>query len=273
MPVITTSKRKTSKSKSNLLPIPFVVLAVVCGIFFLARRVKSTTQADVVEPVEKLAKPAVTTENPQAGKPLPIADSIGIPNNEMTISGKVQVAQDAIAAPTNDPSRIIAPQKRPSGFSGGSAEQIIGMLLKSAEDGTGLPPMPALGSEESMMRDFLFAVTNDIEIYDGDDENTVAFKERVAVAKSQLAEYLGKGGSMTNAIAEYVGFINENKAIRDSVIAEYKRLRDEVSQEEANAYLIQANKELEAEGIATVNLGSERRRNAAKRAQRLERGN
>ena len=115
-----------------------------------------------------------------------------------------------------------------------------------------------------MVRDFMIAITNDIVIYEDDDEKTVAFKERVADAKNQIAKILEDGESITNAIAEYVNFINENKRIRDKVIAEYRRLKVEASQEEANAYLVEANKALEAEGIATVNYGSERRRNSKK---------
>ena len=62
--------------------------------------------------------------------------------------------------------------------------------------------------------------------------------------------------------------MNESQTIRREVTAEYRRLKEEASQEEADAYLAVANKELEAEGIPTVNLGKERKRNRARRDAR-----
>ena len=118
-------------------------------------------------------------------------------------------------------------------------------------------PMP---SEKSLLRDLEVALTNDIVVYEDDTPETVAFKERVADFKNQFAKIVQDGGSITNAMKEYESWVNENKAIRDAVILEYRRLKAEASQEEADAYLAEANRELEAEGIETVNPGRERRR-------------
>ena len=150
------------------------------------------------------------------------------------------------------------PAARPTGFSGGAMEQILGMMA-SANDRSGMPPMPAM-SEAAMQMDLMTALTNDIVIFEDDSPETVAFKEKVAEFKSQLAEIAGEGGSIEDTLREYENWINENKAVRDSVIGEYRRLKAEASQEEADAYLAEANKELEAEGIETVKLGAERRR-------------
>ena len=133
-------------------------------------------------------------------------------------------------------------------------------MMADGNDRSGMPPMP-VQSEETLLRDLMVALTNDIVIYEDDPPETVAFKERVADFKNQLAKIVQDGGSITNAMKEYESWVNENKALRDAVIREYRRLRKEASQEEADAYLAEANKELEAEGIETVNLGKERRRN------------
>ncbi len=155
---------------------------------------------------------------------------------------------------------MLPPRKtqRPTGFSGGPAEQLVAMMA-DASDRSGMPPMP-VQSEEAVLRDLMVALTNDIVVYEDDTPETVAFKERVADFKNQLAKIVQDGGSITNAMKEYENWVNENKALRDAVIREYRRLMKEASQEEADAYLAEANKELEAEGIETVNPGKERRR-------------
>ena len=155
--------------------------------------------------------------------------------------------------------------RRSSGFNGGSAEQVIAMLVK-ANSMDAMPPIPMI-SEDKMLYDFINAVTNDIVIYD-DDEQTIKFKENVASLKNEFARFIDEGGSITNAIMQYQEWIKECQSIRQVVIAEYKRLKNEVSQEEADAYLVKANKELENDGIPTVNLGSERKRNRAHRDAR-----
>ncbi len=136
-------------------------------------------------------------------------------------------------------------------------------MLASASDAAGAPPLPDMGGID-LRKSLLIAITNDIVIYDTDDPDTVAKKERIADMKNQLKTIVDNGGNVEDAIREYHAWVNENQRIRSEVIGEYRRLLREASREEADAYIVAANKELEAEGIETVNMGVERRRGTIK---------
>ena len=129
-------------------------------------------------------------------------------------------------------------------------EQLLGMMA-GASNGHDLPPMP-MGSEKSMLRDLMIAATNDIVVFDDDDDATVAFKERVAEFKNQLADIVENGGSVTNALAEFANWHAECQALRREISAEYKRLLEEAPREEADQYLSDANAQLRQEGIAEI---------------------
>ena len=145
---------------------------------------------------------------------------------------------------------VISVPKRPTGFNGGAMEQLLGMMA-GASNGHDLPPMP-MGSEKSMLRDLMIAATNDIVVFDDDDDATVAFKERVAEFKNQLADIVENGGSVTNALAEFANWHAECQALRREISAEYKRLLEEAPREEADQYLSDANAQLRQEGIAEI---------------------
>lgn len=272
-PIVTTSSRK--RRKSNSAPkvlIALIVIAVLGGVYYFKSQPKPL-QPDVTKPN------TVTTATPKANTSIVTKDEAGtgkgtVGKDDAAVRAKpnfddVVSKAESVTEPTNAV-RVLPERKvqKPSGFNGGAAEQYIGMLMSRSDSVDG-PPMPEV-SEKKMLTEFMIAITNDIIIYDDDDEKTVEFKEKVADVKNQLAQIVADGGSITNALKEYENWIAENKQIRDSVIKEYKRLKAEVSQEAADEYIVEANKELEAEGIETVNLGKERIRNRAKHMAETE---
>lgn len=258
---ITTSSRK--KKKGITSKIIFLVLAgaVLVGVFLLVRsRSQYFNETSISNLPAATLSASFTTPHVQLLK-----------NQDLDGAGKDTESQNAYATNdtiTNKATNVvnIKPPPRPTGLNGGPVEQILGMMI-SASSASGMPPIP-MGSEESMLRDFIMAVTNDIVIFDDDDEWTVKFKEQVADFKNELIDVVEQGGSITNALKLYENWINENQHIRRKVTDEYKRLKIEASEEEANAYLAEANRELEAAGIPTVNLGMERKRNRARRDAR-----
>ena len=270
MPIVTTSSRSRGKSrvasrKSAVLAIAAVVLVAAALLLLREGRAPARPQSPAVpdtvgEPAPAAtttsAAPAVTTSPPSGGA----TSAASAAPTSPTQGGPTSSADAEPAGPATNAPHLLPPRKtqRPTGFSGGPAEQLIAMMA-GGNDRSGMPPMP-ITSEKSLLRDLEAALTNDIVVYDDDPPETVAFKERVADFKNQLAKIVQDGGSITNAMKEYESWVNENKAIRDAVILEYRRLKAEASQEEADAYLAEANRELEAEGIETVNPGRERRR-------------
>ena len=268
MPIVTTTSHKRPR-RSAALPVAAAAIAVLClaaGLLLREGRAPARPQSPAVsdtagEPAPAgtttSAAPAATTSPPSGGATSAASAAPTSPPQ----GGPTSSADAEPAGPATNAPHLLPPRKtqRPTGFSGGPAEQLIAMMA-DGNDRSGMPPMP-VQSEETLLRDLMVALTNDIVVYEDDPPETVAFKERVADFKNQLAKIVQDGGSITNAMKEYESWVNENKALRDAVIREYRRLRKEASQEEADAYLAEANKELEAEGIETVNRGKERRRN------------
>ena len=265
MPIVTTSSHKRPR-RSAALPVAAAAVIILAAVAFLLLRKGPAPSGprDGVAPPRPapIASPAPSTSPAAAAPSAAPEEPLGDPPREPAAApSTLQPADSSTSSPPATNATLLPPRRtqRPTGFSGGPVEQLVAMMA-GANDRSGMPPMP-IPSEKSLLRDLEAALTNDIVVYDDDAPETVAFKERVADFKNQLAGIVRDGGSITNALKEYENWVNENKAIRDAVVQEYRRLREEASQEEADAYLAAANKELEAEGIETVNLGKERRRN------------
>lgn len=264
MPVITTSKRKAGKSNSKHFFVLIIILLSIGGILFFMKDGKTASKSEIGDKKTSLENSEKLAESfKQIGESKIQVDSLDSVEVISFVQSNVG-ANGSTAAPKKLFNRKFA--KPIEGFNGGPAEQLIGMMM-SASDMYGMPPLP-ISSEKVALNDFMSAITNDIIVYETDSEEVVAFKEKVAEVKNQLANIIEQGGSITNALKEYENWINENKEIRDAVIDEYNRLKEEASQEEADAYLAEVNKELEAEGIETVNFGKERKRNRAQRDAR-----
>ncbi len=267
MPIVTTTSHKRPRRSAALL-IAAAAIAVLClaaGLLLREGRAPARPQSPAVPDTAGEPAPAATTTSaaPAATTSLPSGGATSAASAAPTSppqGGPTSSADAEPAGPATNAPHLLPPRKtqRPTGFSGGPAEQLIAMMA-DGNDRSGMPPMP-VQSEETLLRDLMVALTNDIVVYEDDPPETVAFKERVADFKNQLAKIVQDGGSITNAMKEYESWVNENKALRDAVIREYRRLRKEASQEEADAYLAEANKELEAEGIETVNPGKVRKR-------------
>ena len=273
MTQIVTTSPGHRKQKVNPLILILVFAVVVVAVILIAYKQKGngpdTPSASL--PVAQSQEPATgdkTGNKTFSDTKAPDVENQAPKTGANGSADKTEETKEIAESSTNTPSaavNVIWPRK-PTGFNGGAVEQILGMMV-SAGSMNGMPPIP-MGSEEAMLKDFMVAVTNDIIIFEDDDEYTVKFKEQVADFKNQLIGIVEQGGSITNALKEYERWINESQTIRREVTAEYKRLKVEASQEEADAYLAVANKELEAEGIPTVNLGKERKRNRARRDAR-----
>jgi hypothetical protein len=157
----------------------------------------------------------------------------------------------------------------PTGFSGGPVEGFLCMMAGAAAEGGSLPPMP-LGSEEELLREFARAATNEVVIFEDDPPDVVRLKEDVAAMKAQLAEIVENGGSIRETLLEYEAWAAESQERRREVSTEFKRLRDEEGEEAAEEYLAAANAELEAEGVAPVNLGRNKKRDRSRIDARLK---
>ena len=253
MPIVTTSSHRRPR-KRPVLPIITAALVVASVLaYFLLR--PSTPVAPVPPSGEG---PASSGPHNAPAAPSMLSTPSTPSTKEQGTSSTIQplistdaTVEAAVPAPTNSPGRPPKRFGKPKGAPRvNTVEQVLFMAL-SSEDGGGMPPFP-IDDNASLTNAFLAAMTNSIVIYDTDDERTVALKERVADAKNQLKKIYEEGGSIYDALMEYQHYVNEGAQIRSEVIRHYMRLRKEASPEEAEAYRLEANKELEREGIAII---------------------
>ncbi len=264
MPIVTTSSNRRTK-RNSALPVAIAALVIVAAVAVYLGTRPARTQLRPAVP-DTMAK-TVSVPHPTRTRPVESPDAAAPSDKQeqqLPDAPAEQPASTIATAPTTNSPVIesLANRETEKPHYGKEVEQILAMLA-SATDSAGAPPLPYMGNID-LNKSLLVAITNDIVIYDTDDERTVAAKERIADMKNQLKEVVDAGGSVEEAIREYHDWINENRRIRAEVISEYRRLVREASQEEANAYIVEANKELEAEGIETVNMGVERRRGTMK---------
>lgn len=266
-PVVTSSRRRHPRQNSPHHILAVAVIAVLCvaGVF-CAKHFRKTAGEP---PVPVVTETTSLIGNGELGSGDPEGDA-----GRLAPSGRNQEPDRPATRPTapatNSPANpaatpvvtALANRETEKPNYGQEVEQILAMLA-SASDSAGGPPLPDMGGID-LNRSLLIAITNDIVVYEDDDPETVAMKERIADMKNQLKEVVDAGGSVEAAILEYHDWVNENQRIRAGVISEYRRLVREASREEADAYIVEANKELEAEGIETVNMGVERRRGTMK---------
>lgn len=132
------------------------------------------------------------------------------------------------------------------------SEQLLAMIISTSE--SGVPPLPiSEDDEESLRRDLLVAITNDIAIFDDEDSRTQEVKERVAEAKRQLGEVLRNGGSVVEAIKEYESYVNEGAKVRAEVLEKIAPEVDAIEDDaEALEYVNTVNEALKKEDIPPI---------------------
>ena len=93
-----------------------------------------------------------------------------------------------------------------------------------------------------------------VEIYDDDDEETVAAKERTAEMKRAALEFIEAGGTYDEFVAETARAANEEAALLKETRVEMMRLLKEEGYEAAEAYLEEANASLREAGMKEMRI-------------------
>jgi len=114
-----------------------------------------------------------------------------------------------------------------------------------------VPPLPI---SKDLDMDFVNSLSNEIVIYDDDDDRTANIKENVAVTKNQLLELVKQGRSVSEVLKEYEKQTNERAAIRSEAQVELSNLIKNGSTKEAKAYLENINKAFGDLGIEPITL-------------------
>ena len=264
MSVVTTSRRRPPRRVP--LPAVLVLAAVLLAVLVLCllREGRASSRPPSAPPREGpassgpqkgaspiAAAPAPPREGPASSGPEEEASSVA-PFNPSTLQ-----PVNLSASPTNAPLDEAELERRKweaeRRLRHGS-EQLLAMIISTDE--TGVPPLPlSPEDEESLRRDLLAAITNDIVIFDDEDMRTQEVKERVADAKRQLADILKAGGSVVEAIREYEAHVNEGARLRAEVLAKVAPEVDAITNDaEAVEYVESVNEALKKEDIPPIKL-------------------
>lgn len=108
-----------------------------------------------------------------------------------------------------------------------------------------------------------------VEIYDDDDEETVAAKERTAEMKSAALEYIEAGGTFNQFLRDCQAEANEAREAVKDVQEEMKRILEAEGVEAAQAYLDEQNPRLREQGLREVHIGAGLIRAIERRRARL----
>ncbi|HNX35032.1 MAG TPA: hypothetical protein PKM57_10415 [Kiritimatiellia bacterium] len=238
-----------------------VVLIGGLAVWHRAER-KPVKRPAVVAADIKKAAPAAKPKpvKPVAAKPVQVpaitVPAADVPNPEpKPATAAALPASQPLPPPAPQPSEIaVETPVRPHQFKN-KTEQLLSMAM-SVPPGGFVPPLPI---SPEMEQDFAKSLTNEIVIFDDDDERTANIKENVAVAKNQLIEMVKQGRSVADVIQEYQKTRNAHTAARSEAQAELSNLYRSGKTQEAREYMEKVNKAFTELGIDPVSLPSAKR--------------
>lgn len=128
-------------------------------------------------------------------------------------------------------------------------EQLLAMML-STPPTTEMAPLPGLSPDDAKLNaDAILALTNDLVIYETDDEELVTLKETVAELKRQLAEAVKNGANVADVLNEFRNWQNEGVKVRNDTIKAINSIEDDQAAAET---FKKANEELVKEDIPKI---------------------
>ena len=262
MPIVTTSASYKRPGRSPALPIAIAAVAIIAIVaIYLGTRASSPRQPQVPDTTDK---PAPAMDSPKAVPATPTSAAPAAPTSPppggATSAAPAAPTSAASAAPTSAAS---AAQTSPP--SGGPAatpppqvrrvfdnevENQLEILSRPGAGGGLQAPRVNMSHEETV--EYL---KRPVEIYEDDDEETVAAKERTAEMKTAALKYVEEGGTLNQCLRDYAAAATEEQETVKDVREEMKRILYADGPEAAQAYLDGANRQLRELNLPEVRLG------------------
>jgi len=194
-----------------------------------------------------------------ASRPTVETPATGAPPRPQPPVADAAVSRNANLRPLHPPPEETEEEEvKPSRRFTNISEGLLAMAL-SVPPGAPVPPLPIPPNIET---EFAKALTNDIVLYEDDDERTVELKENIAAAKEQMREMVKQGQSVAEILTEYQNRANEEAALRRQAQLELNKLFRSGAVEEAQAYHDEVNQIFSELGITPIDLHRNRRRSA-----------
>ena len=130
--------------------------------------------------------------------------------------------------------------------------EVENVLERVSKQGALFMQVPQIDMPQEQVLEFL---RRPVEIYDDDDAEAVAAKERVAEFKTAALKFIEEGGTINQFVRDCAATNKENHDTLEEVKREKRRIFLEQGEEAAQAYLDGVNPQLKEAGLPEVKIG------------------
>ena len=135
--------------------------------------------------------------------------------------------------------------------------EVENVLERVSKPGALFMQVPQIDMPQEQVLEFL---RRPVEIYDDDDPEAVAAKERVAEFKTAALKFMEEGGTINQFVRDCAAANKENRDTIAEIKREKRRILLEQGEEAAQAYLDEVNPQLKEAGLPEVIIGKTDRR-------------
>ena len=268
-PIITTSVRRRGNerpSKAVYILAPALVLALALTLILKTKTKTSPSPSPAGSPSMVAGEAVVTSPHSTKGEnPPPRRDDSrsqrGLAANTAgNVDAKGNV-EDSVGTEMNDGSQGTATSEKRDSWEPPSPilvertifdNRVENLLESISMPGAKFGLMPtSINMTDEQVLEFL---KKPVEIFEDDDEATIAAKERTAAMKTAALKYIEDGGTFDQFVRENVIAANEVQGVMDDVRKEMKRRLHDEGVEAAQAYLAEVNPQLREQGFEEVKL-------------------
>lgn len=261
MPVVSSPNKGRGKSYPTVLVLAVVLagaLAYIAFSGFGGKGVDGEANADAS---------ATPSKSAAVQAPFPSESAVPTANSDTKVgetSRKADVASGANGIPeevgrsrsSGSPSKLSAPAQAAT-----EAEVAeVKMFDNDVEDWLEKVSRNDFESLEAprvnMSQDEIVAfLKQPVDIYDEDDDETIAAKERTAEVKAQALQFIEDGGTLNQFLRDYAAQAKEGQETVKDVRDEMLRIFHDEGIEAAQEYLDKANPQLREQGLKEVVIG------------------
>lgn len=281
MSVVTSGRRQGGKSAKAMVCVGVAALAVL-GIAFAVhsaadnREGTETPDAPIQAPPATAGGAGVKGADSVAQAPQGPANETAEAVNAMDAQGAGQSTAQRAGIPKNpadaSPEELAKTNPNLTYYVGDNPKEyftnrVENILERLTKQGARITEIPSLNLSEEEVLEFL---RRPVDIYDDDDEDAVAAKERTAQFKQEALKFIEQGGTFNQFLRDLAAEANELAGTRKDAYDEAVRLADTQGREACEAYLQKVNPELEALGVKPIRFAPMFYEMRAKRLARLK---
>lgn len=278
MPPVTTSRRsRGAKPRSLILPVLVVAGLVLVALvaYRLGSGDKSQSQADpkaetsrvdsspTLDPgasaaasdsskgtSSKTASAASSTSPSSADTPIATTNGSAPADAELTKKQKWEIAESNRLAKSEAILRAMIPKTH-------FDNEVENTLERVSKSGALFMQVPQVDMPHEKVLEYL---RRPVDIYDDDDDETVAAKERVAEFKTAALKFIEEGGTINQFIRDCAAANKENHETIEEIKREKRRIMLAEGEEAAQAYLDGVNPQLKEAGLPEITINKVDRR-------------